>query len=61
MLMIKDTFLKNDFDQTLAFNCLPFNHFVQEVNVIWYPGSAIINLLRDLISLTSYTKWRNGK
>ena len=48
----------DNFDQLLN---SPFHHFVQEVNEIWYPGRAVIKLLRYQISLTSCTKWRNDK
>ena len=46
----KDTFFlffsvpQNNFD---TFNCSPFHHIVQEVDEIWYPGRAIIRLLRS--------------
>ena len=30
----------------LTFNSSPFDHFVQAVNEIWYPGRAIIMCLR---------------
>ena len=33
--------------------------YIQEVNEIWYPGRAIINLLRYKMSLTSCTKWQH--
>ena len=51
------------FNEMLTFNLLPFRHFLQEVNEIWYPGRAItcIKLLRYKISLSSRTKYRNDK
>ena len=52
----KRHFLQNNFYEILSFNLSPFNHFVQEVNEIWYPGRAIVRLLRYQISLTSCTK-----
>ena len=55
-------FSKRDtFPQMLTFNRSPFRHFVQEVNEIWYPGRAIINLLRYQILLTCCTKWWYSK
>ena len=51
----------NNFDQTLIFSHSPFHHLVQEVNEIWYPWRASINLLRYQISSTSCTRWWNGK
>ena len=56
----KWNFPQNNFDQTLTFNHLPFGHFVQQVNEIWYPGRAIIVLLRYWILLTFFAKWKNG-
>ena len=40
----------------LIFNCLLFHHFVQEVNEIWSPWWAIINLLTYQILLASCAK-----
>ena len=51
----------NDSDQTLTISRLLFHYFVQEANEIWYPGRAVIKLLRYQISLTSCTKWRNDE
>ena len=53
--------LQNNFDQPLTFILLLFRHFVQEVNEIWYPGRASINLLRYQILLASCTKWPNNE
>ena len=55
--MYRDTFLQSNLDQKLTFNHSSFHHIVQEVNEIWYPGRAIINLLRYQMSLTSCTEW----
>ena len=37
VILKRDTF---NFDEMLNFSCLPFRHFVQKVNEIWYPGRA---------------------
>ena len=55
----RDTFLQNDFNQTLTYNHSPFYHFVQDISEIQYPGRAV-QLLRYQISMTSSTKQRNG-
>ena len=54
----KDLVLQNNFDQMLMFNCALFNHFVQEVNEIWYPGRGIIITLVGYEIL--FTSCKNG-
>ena len=53
--------LQNNFDQLLVFNHLLFRHFIQEVNEIWYPWRASINLLRYQILLALCTKCPNNE
>ena len=49
------TFLQNNVNQMLTFNCSSIRHFVQEVNEIWYLRSLIIALPGYQMSLTSFT------
>ena len=53
----RDTFLYNNFDQTLSFNHSPLRHFVEEVNDIQYLRCLNIVLPGYQISLTFSTKW----
>jgi len=42
----RDLVPQNNIRQMLAYNRSLFGHFVKEANKIWYPGRAIIMLLR---------------
>ena len=58
---MRPNFRRDTFDQMLTFNRSPFHHCVPDVNDVWYPGRAIIKLLRYQILLASCTKWINSK
>ena len=45
LILKRDTFPQNNFDQMLTLNWLSFHHLVQGVNEVWYPGRAIIKTL----------------
>ena len=51
LILKRDLFPQNYYDQTLTFNRSSFRHFVQEVNEIWYPRRGIIKLVGYQISL----------
>ena len=54
-----DTCLQNNFDQCLPSIACHSAILYRKSVIIWYPGRAIVKLLRYQISSTSCRKWWN--